>query len=135
MQENSHQSHTPLLHTLFDYYRHVPPIFHDIPEVRYVEEPCNQIPIMLYRIQQLKTIKGKILSMLRIVIHLDVGKFWSQALTRPKERESMRAASCPVTRKVRTHHFLFLLFLVTSQVVSVLNTFQVCHLVGRDTRS
>lgn len=33
------------------------------------------------------------------------------------------------------HHFLFLLFLVTSQVVSVLNTFEVCHLVGRDTRS
>ena len=56
---------------------------------------------MQYRIQQLKTTKGEILSMLRIVIHLDVGTFWSQALTRPKERESMRAASCPVIRKVR----------------------------------
>ena len=65
---------------------------------------------MLYRIQQLKTIKGKILSMLRIVIHLGVDKLWSQALTRPKEQESMRVASCPVTRKVRTHHFLSFFF-------------------------
>ena len=38
--------------------------------------------------------------MLRTVVHQDVGKLWSQALTGSK-RESMAAASCPIIRKIR----------------------------------
>lgn len=39
--------------------------------------------------------------MLRTLTCQYVSKFWSQALNRPMERESMAAVSRPVTRKVR----------------------------------
>ena len=39
--------------------------------------------------------------MLRTVICQDVGKFWSQELTRSMERESVAAVPCLVLRKVR----------------------------------
>ena len=68
---------------------------------RYVEGHGHQIPQIHYGHQQLESINSKIPSMLRTVVCQDVGKFWSQALTRSMEMESMSAMPCPVIRKVR----------------------------------
>lgn len=46
-----------------------------------------------------KSIRSKLPSMLRTVIHQDLGKFWNQALSESMERESVVAASYPVKER------------------------------------
>ena len=59
------------------------------------------MPYIHYRQQQPQSITSKMPSVLNPVIHQDMGKFWSQVLTRSMERKSVVAVPCPVTRKIR----------------------------------
>ena len=95
-QENSHLEWPD--HTVHPYVLCVTltilvhPLFHDIPDVRYVEVHRNHTPQMPHRHQQLKSIKSKTAGMWKILIR-HVGKLWSQALTELMERESMAGLS------------------------------------------
>ena len=100
-QENSHLEWPD--HTLYPYTHCTTLTILVYPLTRYpwgqvCRGHCNQIPQIQYRQQQPQSIK--IPTMLRRVICQDVGKFWSQELTRSMERESIVGVPCPVIRKV-----------------------------------
>ena len=94
----------PAIHSTLTYpaqpYTLDPPLFRDLPGVRYVAGAAA-------RYNKYSTDSGSQRepserpSLLRTHVCQDVGKFWSQVLTGSMERESIAAVSCLVIRKVR----------------------------------
>ena len=99
-QENSHlESPDHTLHTLHNAYNLGPSPLLQYPWGQVRSRHCNQIPRLQYRHQQPKNIKSKIPSTFRTVICQDMGKFWSQVLTRSMERGPIAAVPSPVLRE------------------------------------